>query len=477
MALLLIFVKVNAQVVAFDRILSQPVYINDPGPSGISQLATTLQNNGINVFTLQSSSGYNTLATCGDNLSHYVFVFTPTIHRAYPNYILQDITYLIKNGAHIIVVAEHENYYYNADNLNKICEPYGIHINNNAIKKCDAPDFECAWPVGKSEKYGLNNIRFYLPASLQCANGVEKIASIDTAVICASVKVGNGRVTVLGDYEMLWNMTPTHGINYGDNKAFMSKLFYVAPDTSAAFGTLPWRMQNLKKDTDSGGPGRFLIAEDIANPAEITKSDVVFFIKPTTYLTWPDSAFKKIGKAVIVGGEYSNYFTLLEKEGGINILSTLGYTHQDLPINKIAAHFGLEFSESVINAGGINNISDSINPICCTHPIGEDSNNFFEAGSFITKTTPDDNSFTTVFKTVGSYKELYYYGPLGFDLALGPDSIITMPNGATLTNAPLCLYNKRVFAVSYNYLWDQLLSPTSNDMPMQKAFVKWLGLR
>lgn len=472
--LFLVSININAQVIAFDRILSQPVYINDPGPSGISQLVNTLKKDGSNIFTIQSNNAYNTNQHF-DDLLHYIFVFTPTIHRAYSKYELQNIHTLVKNGAHIIVVAEHDNYYYNADNLNRICEPYGIKINCNSIKADNT--LEGAWPIGKSEKYGLNNIRFYLPASLQCADNVERIATIDTSVVCASVKAEKGRITVLGDYEMLWNMTPSEGINYGDNKDFLRKLFHIEPDKNMYYGQIPDYINSLKNEIDSINPRRFLIAENIINPKEITKNDIVFFIRPTTYLNWPDSIFKRIGKAVIIGSEYSNYFTMLQNEGGQNILDALGYKHEELPINIIAKHFGLRFSESVINSGGLNNIVLQNNPQCCTHLIGEDSNNFYEASSLITQISSTDKSFTTVFKTKGQYRELYYYGPLGFNIDLGPDSIIPMPNSPAVMGAPLCLYNKRVFAVSYNYLWDQLLTPSDNEGIMRKAFTQWLKLK
>ena len=155
----------------------------------------------------------------------------------------------------------------------------------------------------------------------------------------------------------------------------------------------------------------------------------------------------------------------------------IGYKHQELPINIIAKHFGLQFSESVINSGGLNNIVLQSNPPCCTHPTGEDSNDFYEASSLITKTSSTDKSFSTVFKTKGQYKELYYYGPLGFNAEIGPDSIIPMHNSTIITDAPLCLFNKRVFAVSYNYLWDQLLTPSDNKMIMRSAFTQWLNLK
>ncbi|UPT67462.1 MAG: hypothetical protein M0D57_01915 [Sphingobacteriales bacterium JAD_PAG50586_3] len=472
---LFITLGVNAQIVCFDRILSQPVYVHDAGPSGISQLSNELQKNGAElVTTIQNWQRLNVLTANGSDYSGVVYVITPSIHRMYSNDIVNHYKGLINKGAHLVVIAEHENYYFNADNLNRLCQPYGITINNNAVKKGDS--VESGWVVGKSDKYSLNNLCFYLPASLQCDSNVEHVATVDTNVICASVKAGKGRITVLGDYEMLWNMTPTQGINYGDNKAFLTNLLTPEDNPVQNYTPTSQFVQWLKASTDSLGPYKFWLAEDVTNPAKLGKNDVVFFIYPTTYLTWPDSVFKQIGKAVIVGGEYSDYFKLLQDAGGINILNSLGYKREEMPINSIAKHYGVTFSQSVVNGGGGENEANlKITTPCCGSEDGFKSynNNMVESAGYLTiKTT----GFTTPYTATGN--ELYYYGYLGFDETLGPDKIVPVPPGTTkLTNVLVCVYNKNVFAISAPVLWDYLTSIDKKDNTMVAAFKKWLKMK
>jgi hypothetical protein len=472
---LFITLNLQGQIVCFDRTLSQPVYIHDAGPSGISQLSTELKNSGAElVTTIQNPQYLNVLTHNGTDYSSVVYILTPTIHRRYSNDDVRNLQANVREGMHLVVIAEHENYYFNADNLNRICQPYGITINNDAVKKGDS--VESGWVIGKSHKYNLNNLCFYLPASLQCDSNVERIATVDDKVLCASVKVGKGRITVLGDYEMLWNMTPTHGINYGDNKAFLVNLLSPPKDDGMGYTQTAQFVQWLKDKTDSLGPYKFSLAEEVKNPAKLGKNDVVFFIYPTTYLNWPDSVFKKIGKAVIVSGEYSDYFKLLQDAGGINILNSLGYKREEMPINAIAKHYGVTFSQSVVNAGeSINKAQLKITTPCCGSEEGFKSynNNTIESGGYLTiKTT----GFSTPFTATG--RELFYYGYLGYDETLGPDTIIPLPPGTTkLTNVLVCVYNKNIMAISAPVLWDYLISIDQKDNTMVKAFKKWLELK
>ncbi len=464
-------VAAKGQVIVFDRTLSQPVYINDPGPSGISQLVDTLKGNGIIVSTIQNPAIYDRyFCTNNVNFDHLLFVLTPPIHRAYTQSELDNFNCMLRIGAHILIVAEHDNYYYNADNLNKICEPYGIKINNSSVKKDKT--LQGAWPIGSSKKYGLNNIKFYLPAPLTCVKNAEVIATIDTSIVCASVSAGKGKITVLGDYEMLWNMTATEGIAYGDNMAFLTKLFHLPVDTTTYYATTEDIILTLKQRVDSTFKGRFLIAENIKNPNEVTEHDVVFFITPTKNLNWPDSIYKRIKKAVIVGGEYGNYLKIVENEGGDEVLKELKYNPAPLPINTIASHFNLHFSESVLNSGGLNNIKISSNPYCCLKAIEEYHNNRKESGSLI---TTSNGNFTTVYATNGKYAEQLYYGYLAFNESLGNDSIMPLPN-QDIANAPLCLYDKRAFVISVPFIWNDLLSGTNNEY-LLKAFNEWLQLK
>jgi hypothetical protein len=472
---LFITLSIKGQIVCFDRTLSQPVYINDAGPSGISQLSTELKNNGAElVTTIQNSQRLNVLTSNGTDYTSLTYVLTPTIHRYYSNDLINYYKGLIFKGAHVVIIAEHENYYFNADNFNRLCQPYGITINKDAIKKGDS--VESGWVVGKSDKYNLNNLCFYLPASLKCDSNVEHIATVDSNVVCASVKAGKGRITVLGDYEMLWNMTPTHGINYGDNKAFLTSLLSPPNNVYAGYTPNTQFVQWLKTATDSLGPYKFLLAEEVTNPAKLGKNDVVFFLYPTTYLNWPDSVFKRIHKAVIVGGEYSDYFKLLQDAGGINILNSLGYKREEMPINSIAKHFGLEFSQSVVNAGGQNDAKLQLSPFCCgdINEFQNYNNNKVESAGYLTL---KDKGFTTLYSATG--KELYYYGYLGYDETLGPDKTVPVPPWTTtLTNVPVCAYNKKVFAISAPVLWDYATSSIDRkDNTMTAAFKKWLKLK
>jgi hypothetical protein len=446
-ALVLVSININAQLVLFDRTLSQPVYLYDASPSGISTLVDNLKSKGYSTGLSELNPDYYGLFD-RDDFSHFSLVVTTPIYRSFPKATPESFKNYLEKGGHLILVAEHDNYYFNADNLNKICEPYGIKINNNAIKKCSGSDFECAWPKGKSTKYKLNNLRFYLPASLQCKAGVDIIATVDTAIVCASVNVGKGRLTVLGDYEMLWNMTPGHGINYGDNLQFLSDLIQPVikgqKDTLVSFESF----EMFQYEFPEYG-GRFVNSATV-DPNKIKPNDIVIFMRPVKELNWPDSIFNKIKKAIIVGDENSNYFKMLNDEGGINVLNALGYKHAELPINSIAKHFGIQFSESIVCTGYINDVDIETNPTNVNSKLGTIETYKHSAASAITTT---NKKYTVFYKAEKGSKELPYHGVLGFDSTLPSDTLLLFPNAKAADGAIIGYYDKRVWAVSKFELW------------------------
>lgn len=469
-------------VFIIDHSQGQPVYPYDAGPSGLSLFVNKVVKPGYRFIFLDGSADTLSGLEKLDFLQNPIILIPPTIHRAFAqsgdNHGFYEWDYYLSMGAHLVFVAEHEDFYYNATNINAITDKYGLHVNATAVmsKNGEPGSLAAAWPVGKSARLGIDSIRFYLPASLKCNDKATVWATIDTSVVCATVQAGKGSITIVADYEMLWNMTPGHGIQYGNNIRFFSRLFAqlvkpVAPTPNASLNPVYKPLADIM-----AAKGFELVPYQNLDIAHIKPNQVVLFDKPTEYLNWPDTAYKSIKKALIIGDAQSNYLKVLEQEGGAKVLQVLGYTPTPLPINAIAAHFELSFADVIATTGGLNNPQLSI----CYDSAGC---RLLTPQFKINATSPIHKEFyerrplgLILYTTAANARLIDYNAPLGFDISLGPDTILPPVVGKTVDTPRsdgIIAYCKRdVFAISGNEMYYRLFQARSSLL--RDRLIEWL---
>lgn len=490
LALLIVLFGLNYAIaqtppaIMIDHSQCQPVYPYDAGPSGVSYFVDKVirPNYLFFDFDLADFEGGNIFDE--DKLQNTIIVVPPTIHKKFTTIKIKKPTdtefkdvllydYWLEHGANIVFIAEHENYYFNATNINSVTEKYGIHVNSNAVKQ--GADITGNWPMGQSKWFGIDSLKFYLPASLKCAADAQVWATIDTAVVCASVAAGKGTVTVITDYELFWNMTPEHGIHYGNNARFLSTIFNELLEKADSAELVDYNPSFIYSyyNEDEAFLGYKFVDYKQVDPTHINPKDIVVFDRPIEYINWPDSVFNKIKKALIICDANSNYFGMLQKEGGQGVLDVLGYKHQRLPINLIARQFGIQFSESIVCDGNINDMHLPLKGVGLMHRICEYPSYKYTGSSMILPLTVGNKVNGKIIARADSGSvEIDYNSPLGFDESLGPDTTLRISNAKPATGAIMAYSDKRVFAISGRELKYQLFQADYSSL--RQEFIKWL---
>ncbi len=217
---------VYAQTIIFDMSLNQPGSPLDFGPSGLSIIASHLDKEG---YTVQANySPIHYILQSQEvlfNPSQTIVIIPPPIFLYYKNEDSLALKRFVEKGGNLIVFAEHENYFENAEILNKITIDSGIEIKGDIAKSKEFSILQ--WTFCEASRYNLNNLYFYLSASLDLSKDAESLVKIknpeysENEVVGAIGKFGKGKIVVLGDYEFVWNLYENSGIQYGDNLALI----------------------------------------------------------------------------------------------------------------------------------------------------------------------------------------------------------------------------------------------------------------
>jgi hypothetical protein len=212
--------------VVFDQSYTQLSSPFDTGFEGMSILTAELRKRGISV-SINSRPLHKFLA-------HYrgpgrvLVMGMPTVQSG--QYRANDVAAIdsfVKSGGGVLSMYEHDNAYNNHQIQKKLLARYGVTaFKENAFGPETTPDLNM-WPRSSSSFLGINNIKLYYAASLRLSDGAEPFSIVDNpllkdhAINGAINRKHGGTVVVLGDYEILWNMTPESGIRYGNNLAFI----------------------------------------------------------------------------------------------------------------------------------------------------------------------------------------------------------------------------------------------------------------
>lgn len=207
----------RAQIV-FDVSRDQPFFPHDAGYAGSSLFAAELYRAGYAV-SLNRLPLDRLLAETRPVL----LVVPPTIFRQHADSEVQAVIRYVKSGGSLLLVCEHENYFGNAGNLNRFLEGSGISILADKAENPSAEHFaDRSRPSVLTPATKKDSVVFYLPALLQLADSTASVARTPAGECLAAVAPWeSGRVGVVADLEIFWNMSPATGIRYGQNKEFV----------------------------------------------------------------------------------------------------------------------------------------------------------------------------------------------------------------------------------------------------------------
>lgn len=458
--LILLSVSLKAQsppVVLIDQTLGQPVYPFDEGPSGLQSFTS--------LFAPQTyNTVYDWIVPVTQNLDNALLnpqgkllVLTPTINRSYSAQTVENIQNFVADGGNLLVFTEHDNYYNNSTALNRITRRFGITTLPNAYTK--GSNLQDAWVKATCPTYGVKDMVFYLPATLNLRKGAKALAKADTAIVAATATYGKGKVAVVADYELVWNFA------LRDNPA--NKQFFQKLVTTFFKFTLPNADPNILLGLTVGTPvDSGLINYLTANgpmaqfildlPLDLARLPNNININLYNHIL-PDEV-DSLAKTVLFYDGSSNYMKMLQDNGGQNVLDALNYTDREPVINQVAKKFGLRFALQTLVDSCINDYTITL------LPTGQKAS----CVSYID--TLACGNFTVFFtaNTVG----LDYNAPLGGEDATN-NTCIPLPGGYAKKPKIVGLYNKRVFAIADMETFLHI----SNDKYLLNAFKTWLSLK
>ncbi len=257
--------------VVFDQSQEQVYSPFDVGYSGMSRLTRALRYDGARVRL--SSQSLETFLPTFHGLDR-VLVLGVAMERTWRPAELAAIHAFLRAGGGVLVVVEHDDLFHNATFQNQLTTAYGIStLPELALAQATQP--APGWPTCGADRFGLEEIVLYGPAPLALETPAEELAVVShperpehRVVAAANLHIGAGRMVVLGDAEVLWNMTPVSGIRQGDNPNFVIGVFRllagydtdapIRPPPRAAAPPQPPRVRTVLFEStgDSLIPGR-----------------------------------------------------------------------------------------------------------------------------------------------------------------------------------------------------------------------------
>jgi len=214
--------------VVFDQSCEQTYSPYETGYSGMSGLTLALKKSGVSVSLnsiplekfLENYSGKGKILVLG-----------PAINRRYGKKEIDALEKFLKSGGGILAIVEHQDLYGNITFQNDFIKKFGIAALNDATIAVGNNFREKQWAYCGCGVWNIDNIELYYPAPLKIDSKCRKLLEMYNPenpklnITAALNDSNNGKLAVLGDAEILWNMKEPIGINNINNKLFLLKLF------------------------------------------------------------------------------------------------------------------------------------------------------------------------------------------------------------------------------------------------------------
>lgn len=231
--------------VVFDLSLDQMSSPFDASFEGESRLAALLRRHGATVSTNVRPLEEVLPQWAGPGR---VLVLGIPWRLAYPAGALAAIDAFLRAGGGVLAIVEHDDAYGSSTRQNALLERYGIRAlpgeANEMAREGAVP--KVFWPLVAAPRWGIEGARMFLAAPLEVRPPAEPVVRVmhpadpAFAVVGAQAKVGPGRLVVLGDVEMLWNMTPDSGVRDRANPRLLLRVFGELAGLGRALARVPW---------------------------------------------------------------------------------------------------------------------------------------------------------------------------------------------------------------------------------------------
>lgn len=206
------------QEILIDISHNQPVYLHDDGYAACSFFAASLHKNGYAVSVNQVP-----LDKCLELRKPALLILTPSVFQSHSAAEVQAVQAYVREGGRLLLFAEHENFFNSTTNFNSFLSGSDLEI---LPDYADAPEqkfyAEKYRPRALSAWTQKDSLIFYYPATLHVADTSQIIAlSSQNKVLSALVSYGEGKMAVVADFEIIWNMSPKTGFRFGQNDTFI----------------------------------------------------------------------------------------------------------------------------------------------------------------------------------------------------------------------------------------------------------------
>ena len=219
--------------VVFDQTYDQVYSPFDTGFMGLSHFAVELRRHGAHVAL--NSQPLSTFLPTFSGPGH-VLVLGPTMYRRYNREDLDAIDGYLESGGGVLIFAEHGDLFENGTFQNAVATEHGITVlpENAEADWRDPRDRQ--WPICRAPRWELDDIELYLPAPLEVVPPAVALAEISYPrlarhrIVAAGDLSKSGKLIVVADVEVVWNMWPNMGIRHGDNAEFILHLLDLLVD-------------------------------------------------------------------------------------------------------------------------------------------------------------------------------------------------------------------------------------------------------
>lgn len=412
-------------------------------PGGLGSLFSKLfneTNKKVNIRLVDSTSIYK-LKPVND----YALFILPSVYRKFTTDEIANLKNYLNTGGIVVCVAEHDNFYRSSEVFNTLTKPYGIEILLTILPTPEG-DYTKAWPLANSAIYKLDSIKMYYPAHLKVTAPARVLATANKATVCADVKVGKGRLVVLGDFEMLWDMTNKEGIEFGNNYNFITNLLGIKT--------------NIDYNESVSG---------IEESGYFTQNQL-FNLNEREIYSWEytdiASSIKEMNtRFVIKTFTKFNYFNYLEKTNLNAVLKLWQYKPTEPAINTLLAKYGFKTNQSqTVDTTLVYTYTGEHDAYRQDWKATPEVYTAAKAFTFPTITVTDSSlakGFTIVY-AVPNAVELDYWLPFTSD-PTRPFTTKPVYEGTPLKNAIVAMYNDEVF------IYPEILDEYPNGNPAYQA--------
>ena len=344
-------------VVVFDHSLEQVSSPFDTSFEGMSELTRLLREHGASVVPNWSELE-RVLPRMGG--AGHVLVLGVPWGRRYSSAALAAIDRYLHAGGGVLVLTEHDDLYGQASVQNALTERYGIRTLparaesvERGPKSADGRWARVRFTGGE----GPSGARLYWPAPLAVSEPARALLELDTPanderrVVGAVREVGRGKLIVLADLEVLWNMGASAGMQLADNRALARHLFGMLaqrelsprPRPPSAAAAKQARCAQISSDGGALHPGNAgaALASFIAQLAEAGYEVVVSDVVTACELAVVIAPLAPLARA---GDVLRAERLILVSDGGTDLLRSEPALASSLPLR------GLEAREPPINA-------------------------------------------------------------------------------------------------------------------------------